>query len=119
MGTNGLDEYPVIRTVILVTKNFLTAYKPAYIPSGFFQRFSNNGSLVFGHMYPKREDPYIHIYNYRLRKYYSMLFVALNDKPIAAQCPRCGYEWTYKGKNPFFASCPLCKTTVKLRKVNL
>lgn len=29
-------------------------------------------------------------------------------------CRRCGYEWTYKGQNPFFASCPRCKTSVKV-----
>ena len=26
------------------------------------------------------------------------------------------YEWDYKGTNPFYASCPRCKTSVKLEE---
>ena len=29
-------------------------------------------------------------------------------------CTNCGYEWEYKGKNPYYATCPRC-----LRKVNI
>ena len=25
------------------------------------------------------------------------------------------YEWNYKGDNPFYASCPRCKASVKLK----
>ena len=27
------------------------------------------------------------------------------------------YEWEYKGDNPFYASCPRCRTSVKLEEV--
>lgn len=26
------------------------------------------------------------------------------------------YEWEYKGDNPFYASCPRCRTSVKLNQ---
>jgi len=26
------------------------------------------------------------------------------------------YEWDYKGDNPFYASCPRCKSSVKLKE---
>ena len=25
------------------------------------------------------------------------------------------YEWDYKGKNPFFATCPRCRSSVKIK----
>lgn len=31
-------------------------------------------------------------------------------------CGRCGREWMYKGKNPYYASCPKCYTKVKVEK---
>ena len=35
---------------------------------------------------------------------------------VPVQCYHCGYKWTYKGKNPFYAKCPACKRDVKLDK---
>lgn len=34
------------------------------------------------------------------------------------KCSRkiCGNKWDYKGKNHFYASCPQCKTSVKITK---
>lgn len=29
------------------------------------------------------------------------------------KCKKCGYEWNYTGKAPFYTSCPRCKTNVK------
>ena len=40
-----------------------------------------------------------------------------NDtKPIIIKCPRCNYQWSYKGKNPYIVSCPYCKDTLTIRK---
>jgi len=30
------------------------------------------------------------------------------------RCGRCGYEWNYKGKSEWYASCPRCRTTVRV-----
>jgi hypothetical protein len=27
---------------------------------------------------------------------------------------KCGYEWNYKGKSPFYATCPMCLGKVKI-----
>ncbi|MHC1602001.1 MAG: hypothetical protein ACXQS4_02100 [Methermicoccaceae archaeon] len=27
-------------------------------------------------------------------------------------CPRCGYEWWYKGNAPYRTTCPRCSSTV-------
>jgi len=29
-------------------------------------------------------------------------------------CHRCGHRWTYCGKSKWYASCPMCKTSVKV-----
>ncbi len=29
-------------------------------------------------------------------------------------CQRCKKEWDYKGKNQWYATCPDCKTSVKM-----
>ena len=40
-----------------------------------------------------------------------------NDiKPITIKCPRCDYQWGYKGKNPYIVSCPYCKDTLTIKK---
>lgn len=28
---------------------------------------------------------------------------------------RCGYSWDYNGDNPFYATCPRCKSSVKVK----
>lgn len=30
------------------------------------------------------------------------------------RCGRCGYEWNYEGKSEWYASCPRCRTTVRV-----
>ena len=30
------------------------------------------------------------------------------------KCKRCEKEWEYKGKSKYYASCPNCKTSVKI-----
>ena len=32
------------------------------------------------------------------------------------KCQRCGRVWTYRGENPYFATCTFCKTTVSIRR---
>ena len=31
------------------------------------------------------------------------------------RCRRCGYEWDYKGKNEYYATCPHCLAKVSVR----
>lgn len=40
------------------------------------------------------------------------------EEGIKLQCPNpiCAYIWLYKGKNPFLASCPYCKGSVRIEK---
>lgn len=35
---------------------------------------------------------------------------------VPVECYHCGYNWTYTGKNPFYAKCPACKRDIKLDK---
>ena len=30
------------------------------------------------------------------------------------RCQRCGYEWDYKGQSKWYASCPRCRSSVKV-----
>ena len=32
------------------------------------------------------------------------------------KCPKCGYEWEYKGKSDFYISCPRCRLNINLQK---
>ena len=32
------------------------------------------------------------------------------------KCPKCGYEWEYKGKSDFYISCPRCRSNINLQK---
>ncbi len=41
------------------------------------------------------------------------------EREIPLRCHRCGYEWTYKGKMKWYASCPQCRTSVKIEKQRL
>jgi len=34
-------------------------------------------------------------------------------------CQRCGYKWKYKGEAIYIASCPICKTSVSIKKAEL
>jgi hypothetical protein len=38
------------------------------------------------------------------------------EKPVSLKCHRCGNDWTYKGKNPYYACCTYCKAIVNIRK---
>ena len=31
------------------------------------------------------------------------------------KCSNCSYEWDYKGKNTYYATCPDCLNKVKLK----
>jgi len=33
-------------------------------------------------------------------------------------CPKCGYDWEYKGKSNFYISCPRCRSNINLNKIN-
>lgn len=35
---------------------------------------------------------------------------------IKLECPKeeCGYEWDYNGESDFYATCPRCKSSVKI-----
>lgn len=33
------------------------------------------------------------------------------------KCPRCKHQWEYKGKNPYYVTCPHCYTKVNIRKL--
>jgi hypothetical protein len=35
---------------------------------------------------------------------------------IKLKCPRCGHEWSYRGKNPWYATCPFCLIKVSIKK---
>jgi len=35
-------------------------------------------------------------------------------KQIDLECQKCDYKWTYKGANPFYATCPNCLIKVKV-----
>lgn len=37
-------------------------------------------------------------------------------EPVPLKCQNCGYEWTYKGDNPFYAPCSRCKSSVHIKK---
>lgn len=32
--------------------------------------------------------------------------------------PACMHEWDYKGKADFYASCPKCKSSIRIRAVD-
>jgi DNA-directed RNA polymerase subunit RPC12/RpoP len=35
---------------------------------------------------------------------------------VKLRCPHCGYEWDYKGKSMFYATCPRCMYKVNIKK---
>lgn len=35
--------------------------------------------------------------------------------PVKLTCKKCGHSWTYKGKNPYYATCTSCLTKVKIK----
>jgi hypothetical protein len=37
-------------------------------------------------------------------------------EPVPLECQRCHNQWVYKGKNPFFAICTWCKSTVQIER---
>jgi len=38
------------------------------------------------------------------------------EKEIKLRCKRCQREWSYKGNSPYYTTCPLCKTSINIRK---
>ena len=39
-----------------------------------------------------------------------------NIKKLQIKCNRCNRIWSYKGLNPYYATCTFCKTSVNIRK---
>jgi len=35
---------------------------------------------------------------------------------IKLKCRNCGYVWEYKGKSPYYATCPRCLRKVSIAK---
>lgn len=38
------------------------------------------------------------------------------QNPIKLTCKKCNHSWVYKGKNPYFATCPSCMRKVEVKK---
>ena len=34
---------------------------------------------------------------------------------VVLRCKRCDREWNYKGKAVYYTSCPICKTSVRVK----
>jgi hypothetical protein len=39
--------------------------------------------------------------------------------PVFLICQKCNNKWLYRGRNPYFAICSWCKSTVQVRKHKL
>jgi Zn finger protein HypA/HybF involved in hydrogenase expression len=37
-----------------------------------------------------------------------------NSSSMKLECPVCGHSWDYGGDNTVYATCPDCKTSVKI-----
>jgi len=37
---------------------------------------------------------------------------------VAIRCGRCGYLWVYRGASVWYASCPMCRTSVKVDPID-
>jgi hypothetical protein len=35
---------------------------------------------------------------------------------VFIKCQRCGHQWVYRGKNPFFTICTFCRTSISIKK---
>lgn len=35
---------------------------------------------------------------------------------VIIKCKRCGYEWDYRGKSEWYATCSRCKTSINIKK---
>jgi hypothetical protein len=42
--------------------------------------------------------------------------IMIEVKATLLKCQRCGYNWAYKGKNDYVATCPHCRTYVTIKK---
>jgi hypothetical protein len=42
------------------------------------------------------------------------IVVVFSGLVVKLRCPNCRYVWEYRGRNPYYATCPRC-----LRKVNV
>jgi len=43
-----------------------------------------------------------------------MILKCLNKRCIESNGGK-PYEWDYQGKNPFYATCPRCRSTIKIK----
>jgi DNA-directed RNA polymerase subunit RPC12/RpoP len=41
-----------------------------------------------------------------------MSVIVIKKEAKKMKCQRCGHDWLYTGRNPRYASCPRCRTTV-------
>ena len=53
----------------------------------------------------------IAVKNTEMYIYYYYLLLTMKLK-----CQRCGHNWDYKGKSKWYATCPMCKTSVNIKK---
>lgn len=37
---------------------------------------------------------------------------------MKVKCERCKYEWDYNGRSKYYASCPMCHKTIKIKEVS-
>ena len=44
----------------------------------------------------------------------TMIELLTDETPI--KCFHCGHKWDYKGKNPYYVTCPYCRSQVSVRK---
>ena len=38
----------------------------------------------------------------------------MNEQGVEITCPKCGHKQIYKGKSKYWATCSMCKTSIKL-----
>lgn len=36
---------------------------------------------------------------------------------MKVKCNHCGYEWEYRGKSKYYATCPSCLRKVRIKRV--
>ena len=39
------------------------------------------------------------------------------ENPITIKCHKCNHEWTYKGRNPYYVTCPQCYNKININVV--
>ncbi len=44
------------------------------------------------------------------------MYVVCSRSIMKLTCSNCGYEWDYQGESDYYATCPRCKTSVKVEE---